>query len=304
MMGETFSLKIIDDIKLKSGTKFMKFKETGGYIGSDPSCQWVVQDVFNNIAPKHIHIRYTENSFGVTPAANNELYLNNDFSPVRKGYYISLAVGDKFRIGNIEFLVVNEDEIDAMAEDEAVVEDIENYNKLDNIEIKPAGQMEGIKMDDDISTESLVSDCEDVLGIGKEFLDPEPVNNNNMVRHIILTEDVFLNFIQEKCSDLLSNHLKHSSALMDMVQEEKSRLTVKDLEYIFSSYSLINDVRVINLLTLSILYKELHSPFFDELEQDSFEKIISTLVKKSSTDYQTIERLLIRAVKKYIRGAV
>ncbi|MDE7315450.1 MAG: hypothetical protein K2N11_07075, partial [Mucispirillum sp.] len=61
---------------------------------------------------------------------------------------------------------------------------------------------------------------------------------------------------------------------------------------------------VINLLTLSILYKELHSPFFDELEQDSFEKIISTLVKKSSTDYQTIERLLIRAVKKYIRGAV
>lgn len=31
-MGETFSLKIIDDIKLKSGAKAMKFKETGGYI--------------------------------------------------------------------------------------------------------------------------------------------------------------------------------------------------------------------------------------------------------------------------------
>ena len=41
-------------------------------------------------------------------------------------------VGDKFRIGDIEFLVVNEDEIDDTAEDEAVVEDIEIYNKLDN----------------------------------------------------------------------------------------------------------------------------------------------------------------------------
>lgn len=303
-MGETFSLKIIDDMKLKSGAKSMKFKETGGYIGSDSSCQWVVQDVFNNIAPKHIHIKYAENSFGIAPAANNELYLNNDFSPIRKGYYISLVVGDKFRIGDIEFLVVNEDEIDVMAEDEAVVEDIEIYNKLDNIEIKPAGQMEGIKMDDDISAESLVTDGEDVLGIGEEFLEPEPVSSNNPVRHIILTEDVFLNFIQEKCSDLLLNHLKHSQALMDIMQEEKSRLTVKDLEHIFSNYSLINDVRVINLLTLSILYKELNSPFFDELEQDSFEKIISILVKKSSSEQHTIERLLIRAIKKYIRGAV
>lgn len=302
-MGETFSLKIIDDIKLKSGAKSMKFKETGGYIGSDASCQWVVQDVFNNIAPKHIHIKYAESSFGIAPAANNELYLNNDFSPIRKGYYISLVVGDKFRIGNIEFLVVNEDEIDT-AEDEAVVEDIEIYNKLDNIEIKPAGQMEGIKMDDDISAESLVTDGEDILGIGEEFLEHEPVRNNNPVRHIILTEDVLLNFIQEKCSDLLLNHLKNSSALMDIIQEEKSRLTVKDLEHIFSNYSLINDVRVINLLTLSILYKELNSPFFDELEQDSFEKIISTLLKKSSTEQQTIERLLIRAIKKYIRGVV
>ena len=140
--------------------------------------------------------------------------------------------------------------------------------------------------------------------IGEEFLEPEPVSSNNPVRHIILTEDVFLNFIQEKCSDLLLNHLKHSQALMDIMQEEKSRLTVKDLEHIFSNYSLINDVRVINLLTLSILYKELNSPFFDELEQDSFEKIISILVKKSSSEQHTIERLLIRAIKKYIRGAV
>lgn len=159
-------------------------------------------------------------------------------------------------------------------------------------------------MDDDISAESLVTDGEDILGIGEEFLEHEPVRNNNPVRHIILTEDVLLNFIQEKCSDLLLNHLKNSSALMDIIQEEKSRLTVKDLEHIFSNYSLINDVRVINLLALSILYKELNSPFFDELEQDSFEKIISTLLKKSSTEQQTIERLLIRAIKKYIRGVV
>ena len=63
-------------------------------------------------------------------------------------------------------------------------------------------------------------------------------------------------------------------------------------------------LRVINLLTLSILYKELNSPFFEELEQDSFEKIISTLVKKSSSEQHMIERLLVRAIKKYIRGAV
>ena len=53
------------------------------------------------------------------------------------------------------------------------------------------------------------------------------------------------------------------------------------------------------LLVISILFKELDSPVFNEFEQDGYEKIISTLIKNVSSDQSNIERLVVHAVKKY-----
>ena len=53
------------------------------------------------------------------------------------------------------------------------------------------------------------------------------------------------------------------------------------------------------MLVISILFKELDSPVFNEFEQDGYEKIISTLIKNVSSDQSNIERLVVHAVKKY-----
>ena len=49
----------------------------------------------------------------------------------------------------------------------------------------------------------------------------------------------------------------------------------------------------------NILNNELDSPFLNELEQDGFEKILSTFIKNASSDHNSIERLVVHAIKKY-----
>ena len=87
--------------------------------------------------------------------------------------------------------------------------------------------------------------------------------------------------------------------MLELLGQEKCKLSINDLTHIVSNYSLINNTKVINLLVISILFKELDSPVFNEFEQDGYEKIISTLIKNVSSDQSNIERLVVHAVKKY-----
>ena len=73
----------------------------------------------------------------------------------------------------------------------------------------------------------------------------------------------------------------------------------KYIANIFQSFNLVNNTKIINLLVISMLFKELDSPFLNELEQDGFEKILSTFIKNASSDHNSIERLVVHAIKKY-----
>ena len=300
---EQLHIKITDSIKLKSGSMQMTFNEGGGYIGSDSNCQWVVQDVFDTIQGKHVHIRSNGDNFCLMPCNGSKLYMNGDHSPIITNYYIMLSLGDIFRIGDIEFTVVSENELDEFAEEvaENVVAGIKDFNKLDNLTITPNGQVDGLNTENDISLNDLINDNKDVLGI-EETDDVDIIDNsfeNNVLQNHIISKQILKDFIIMECDNILNNDIKKQDNLLELLGQEKCKLSINDLTHIVSNYSLINNTKVINLLVISILFKELDSPVFNEFEQDGYEKIISTLIKNVSSDQSNIERLVVHAVKKY-----
>lgn len=298
---EQIHIKISDSLKLKSGPKQMTFNEGGGYIGSGSECQWVVQDVFNTINEKHVYIRSNGDSFCLMPYKGSKVYMNGDHSPIITSYYIVLSVGDTFKIGDIEFSVVSESELDEFAEEvaDSAISEIKEYNKLDNYTLVPDGQMEGLATEEDISLEDLVNDNKDVLGIEDTYTEIHNNNEVNVLQNQIITKDILKEYIINECNTLLDSDIKKQSSLVELLSKEKNRLSTKDLSHIISNFNLINNTKVINLLVISMLFKELDSPLFNEIEQDGFDKIISSLIKNASSDQNSIERLVVHAVKKY-----
>lgn len=106
-------------------------------------------------------------------------------------------------------------------------------------------------------------------------------------------------FIIKECDNILNNEIKKQNNLLELFSQEKSKLSTKDLSHIVSNFNLVNNTKIINLLVISMLFKELDSPFLNELEQDGGEKILSTLIKNASSDQNSIERLVVHAIKKY-----
>lgn len=294
-------IKITDSIKLKSGIKQMTFNESGGYIGSGSECQWIVHDVFNTIKEKHVHIISNGDSFCLLPNKGCNVYMNGDHSPIITSYYIVLSIGDTFRIGDIEFTVIPESEFNDLSEETSdnAIEDIKDYHKLDKYTIVPDGQVEGFNAESDISIDDLLSDNKDVLGI-EEVFENSQVENHIILQNHIISKQVLKDFIVEECDNILNNELKKQTNLLDILNTEKSKLSTKDLSHIVSNFSLVNDTKIVNLLIISMLFKELDSPFLNELEQDGYEKILSTLVKNASSNQNSIERLIVHAIKKYI----
>ncbi len=299
---EQIHIKITDGIKLKSGSKQMSFNESGGYIGSAADCQWVVHDVFNSINGKHVHIKFNGDNFCLMPYKGSQVYMNGDHSPIITNYYIVLSMGDTFKIGDIEFTIVPESELDDLSDEYAdnSIEDIKEYDKLDNYTIVPEGQVEGINTEDNISVEDLIDDNKDVLGIEENSIEQVyDSTKQNIFQNQLISKEILKDFIINECDNILNGEIKKQNNLLDILSSEKSKLSTKDLGHIIANFSLISNTKVINLLVISMLFKELDSPFFNELEDSGYEKIVSTLIRNAAADKSSIERLILRAVKKY-----
>lgn len=302
---EELYIKITDDTKLKTGVKQMVFKETGGFIGSSSECQWVVHDVFGKIQPKHVQIKMNSGSFCLMSYKGCPVYMNQDHSPIMSSYYVMLEIGDVFRIGDVEFTIISENDLEELAEENSdlALDSIKEYDKLDNFQIIPEGQIDGFKAEDDIELDKLATDSIDSLGIEDTF---EEMENNNVQNYLlqnnILSKAILKEFIEKECTDILKAGIKKQTNLYELMWQEKSKISTKDLSHIINNYSLVDNVKVINLMVISMLFKELDSPLFNELEQDGFEKIISTLIQRATEDKSSIERLITHAVRKYIGG--
>lgn len=299
---EQIHIKVTENSIVKTGSKQMTFNKSGGYIGSGEDCQWIIQDMNDSIKEKHIHIKSNGETFCLMPYKGCQVYMNGDHSPIITSYYIIISIGDTFKIGDIEFTVVSERDLDDLSEDitDNSIEDIKEFNKLDHYTIVPEGQLDGFKVEEEMSIDDLVDNKSNSLGIEETTIDAvhDPIENN-VVKNNIISKDVLKNFIIDECDNILNNEIKKQTNFLELMSKEKNRISTKDLTHILSNFNLINNTKVINLLVISILFKELNSPFFNEIEQDGFDKILSTLIKNASTDQSSIERLVLRAIKKY-----
>ena len=218
-------------------------------------------------------------------------------------YYIILSIGDTFKIGDIEFTIIPESDLDDLADGitDNSMEDIKDFDKLDNYVVIPDGQLNGHNVEDDVNIDDLINDERDILGIEENSIE-QVVDNceHNILQNKLISKQILRDFVINECDIILNSELKKQTSLLDILSSEKSNISTKDLAYIVANYNLINNTKVINLLVISMLFKELDSPFFNELEDDGYEKIISTLIRSATTDQSSIERLVLHAVKKYI----
>lgn len=300
---EQLHIKMTKSLGLKNGLKQMSFNESGGYIGSGNDCQWVVNDIYNNFREKHVHIKSNGDIYCLMAYKGSPVYMNGDHSPVISNYYIMLSTGDSFQIGELEFTVVSAEDMEDLSDEtsETSIEDIEDYKKLDDYVVIPEGQQEGIKAEDEISIEKLIDDKVDVLGIEESYEESNfSSKDNDFVENSVVTKQVMKDFLKSECNNILENEIKKSVSIIDIINGKNGRLSTKDLSYIISNFNLVNNTKVINLLVISLLFKELDSPFFEELESGGWEKIMSTIIKNASSDKNSIERMVVQAVKKYI----
>lgn len=84
------------------------------------------------------------------------------------------------------------------------------------------------------------------------------------------------------------------------LNEQYGELDIKDLEKIITNIPLIKSTKLINLLALSLISKELYSPIFEEMEEDMFIKYLQIAIQGNIKEEKALfENLTIKALEKY-----
>lgn len=99
---------VISIVKIPEGTVDTKsthtFAHQGGTIGRGPDNEWVVEDSECFISTQHSQISYENGQYYLTDLSTNGTFFNGSPEPIGKGNTIQLNDGDKFSLGDYEFL--------------------------------------------------------------------------------------------------------------------------------------------------------------------------------------------------------
>src|SRR5258708_369266 len=77
-----------------------EFDETGGTIGRNAACTWVLPDRTNTISSRHATIAHNGRGFVITDTSTNGVYVNTVDAPIGRGNTSVLAPGDTLYLGN------------------------------------------------------------------------------------------------------------------------------------------------------------------------------------------------------------
>ncbi|WP_170999699.1 FHA domain-containing protein [Campylobacter aviculae] len=269
------------------------FDIEGGFIGSGDECKFCIQDKLKQIKKIHAKISYEEDSFTITPIENAEIYYNGSFSKMSNSYDTMVNKGDIFKIGNINFRFVEAKNIEQNFQENKNQFEIEKYDEFDEIEIKPRGQ-----------TSVNFNEKEELQNTIKS-------NDYNFIEE--KTGDDFLKQIAQKDSNLFEYEnilISLTKIFKDLKTKQKSsklntdhsHLNIKELESIIENIPLIKSTKLLNMIALSMIIKELYSPIFEEMEENMFIKYLeSALQNNIKEDKILFENLTIKALEKYIK---
>lgn len=271
------------------------FNTEGGTIGSGNECNFCVQDKLGQIKPIHAKISYEEDSFTITPYENAEIFYNGSFSKMASGYETMINKGDTFKIGDINFRFVEAKNIQESAQNnKQYLEDIEKHKDFDEIEIEPRGKSSINFNKNEELKEILQSN-------NYKFIEEEKVNDS-FLKEIIQKNPNSLEY--ENILKSLIKNLKDikSKQQSSKINNDYSPINIKDFESIISNIPLIKSTRLINILALSLIAKELYTPIFEEMEENMFIKYLEAAIQNNiKEDKILFENLTLKALEKYIK---
>lgn len=76
------------------------FDEHGGFIGSDPECEWVIEGTGYRLARRHALVAFDEELFWLCDESADGIFHNDSPTPIGRGNRVVIAHGDRFQIGN------------------------------------------------------------------------------------------------------------------------------------------------------------------------------------------------------------
>ena len=80
------------------------FAHQGGTIGRSSDNEWVLEDPERFISSQHSKISFENGQYYLTDLSTNGTFQNGSAEPIGKGNTIKLNDGDKFALGDYEFL--------------------------------------------------------------------------------------------------------------------------------------------------------------------------------------------------------
>ncbi|RDU61953.1 FHA domain-containing protein [Helicobacter sp. MIT 14-3879] len=278
-----------------NGAKLFIFQTKGGTIGSGDDCTFRIQDKLEQIKNTHAIVSYEEGSFTIAPFEDADIYYNKSFSKIPNGYEIIISIGDIFRIGNLEFKFVDANSIEeSIKENKKYLEDIEKRNHFDEIEIKPRGKT-SINFDKNEELKEILKNNDykfiEQEKTDKSFLKEITQKNPNSLEYENILKSLMKNFKDIKTKQQNSK-----------LNKDYSPISIKDFESIVNNIPLIKSTKLINILALSMIAKELYTPIFEEMEENMFIKYLEAVIQNNiKEDKILFENLTIKALEKYIK---
>lgn len=279
----------------QSDKKAFVFNESGGYIGSHYECDFCIQDREGEIRDRHVKISFEEGCFTITPVGESIAFYNGSFSKMQGGYGTIINPNDKLKIGGILLCFVEPHSItDEMLNGKSVLEHIDSQDEDNEIVLKPRGQISVDFMGKN-SVEGLLSTKEEY-----DFISNNPDSDKEISHPILKTDSTEFNYpnilksLDRALNDIKSN--QKSAKLNDIYGD----ISIKDLESIITSVPLIKSPKLINVIVLTLLTKELYNPIFEEMEEDMFVTYFKAAIQGNLKNEQHLfENLVLKALEKY-----
>ncbi len=246
------------------------FGKFGGTIGSSAECQLAIQDIKDSIAPKHCNIAFSEGNF-VLSSLDGEVFYNGAFSALRDDEVI-INVGDTIKLGEIEFLCADPDKHD-ITPLEQELDHIDEFNKLDNLAFTPIGQVDNAKL---LEKDAI-----------KDLIDNKNLLDNALPK---LSKKDLMNLITQSLID--SN--------VSLKTPHYKAINISQIEAALEGKQFIESKRLINMLAIGMILKELDSPLLITQGGDIMDYVSNAINDIIEGNKETMEILLIKALKKYI----
>lgn len=283
------------------------FDENGGTIGSSSTNNLCLQD--SQIHEKHAKIQYEDGCFTISSIGDADIFYNDSFSKLNSGYETIMELGDTFNIGNYKCNIIDPKDLkDEFLDNKKIINEIDPYDKLDNAEIRPRGQINGL----DIEEEKL----EDILNDNKIFSDfmhniqdtTKPreysfqdndtikINTEDIIQHTPLTIKQILSILSNKL-----DNIRHVD--IDLSDEVDHKLDASKLETIIANKPLLESTELINTALLSIIVKELYNPTLESIDDNILANVFNcAMIKNLQGDTTSLQYILVKALQSYLNS--